>query len=84
MEAGSQARRLGALGWKVRQMRDDRLHRTQLVEHVVAVEDLADVRANLRPQRVSALFPLRSGAVPIVATVLWKMAFVGATLARLL
>ena len=60
----------------------DRLHRAQLQEHVVAGEDVADVRADLVAERVGTLLPVLLAAVPQVAASLGQVGLDRAALAR--
>jgi hypothetical protein len=55
-------------------MRDHRLHGAELIEHVVAVEDLTDVCTHLGAERVGALRPERAGAMAVVRAMLrrWR------------
>src|SRR5690606_14677486 len=57
VEAGASTGCWGAGDREGLEVRDDRLDRAQLREHVVGVEDLADERADVFAERVGTLLP---------------------------
>jgi hypothetical protein len=57
--------------------RDDGLHRSELREHIVAVEDGSYVVSDLAAHGVSTLFPLRTTAMSKLAAMIGQMAVDG-------
>ncbi|RKH75847.1 hypothetical protein D7X99_36840 [Corallococcus sp. AB032C] len=79
---GSPGGRACALGREAFQVRDDGLHRAQLRQHVVGVEDGTHVREHLLAQPRRACLPVAAAAVAQVGAVLGQVLLAGAVEAR--